>query len=102
MIANIKIAKDSGLKFIYLDECNFTKLAVQNRDWSAKYTNLCMDEGDYYTPYRSVIAAVSANQGLELAQIYDQAITQKEFSRYLAKLSRMNNKKPFVLFMDNL
>ena len=28
---------------IYLDEVNFTKLSIQNRDWSAKNSNLSVD-----------------------------------------------------------
>ena len=47
-------------KVIFLDEVTFTKQAIQKKDWSAKYTNLQVNEADVYIPYVSVIAAVSA------------------------------------------
>ena len=47
-------------KVIFLDEVTFTKQAIQKKDWSAKYTNLQVNEADVYISYVSVIAAVSA------------------------------------------
>ena len=87
---------------IFLDEVTFTKQAIQKKDWSAKYTNLQVNEADVYIPYVSVIAAVSAYEGLELIMMNEEAIDSSDFQIFVKKLSRKNSSQPFGLFMDNL
>ncbi len=48
------------------------------------------------------MATVSEEKGVELIQIQDHAVNEIDFGRYLGNLSRVNNKQPFALFMDNL
>ena len=52
-------------KFVYLDETNFTKLAFQSKDWSCCKENQQVDQRDIYTGYRSVIASISEDKGVE-------------------------------------
>ena len=61
-------------KILYLDEINFTKLSILRQEYSAKKTNLGVDQEQVYQGYRSVIVSVSVEQGLEQFDIYDQAI----------------------------
>ena len=75
---------------IYLDETNFTKLAFQNKDWSRKNENQHVDQRDIYTGYRSVIAAISEDKGVELIKIYTSAVTSETFVKYLKLLRKRN------------
>lgn len=55
-----------------------------------------------YFGYKSVIAAVSAEEGVELLQIQNHAVNHIDFGRYLGRLSLSNDQNPFALFLDNL
>ena len=50
----------------------------------------------------SIIAAVSAEKGVELIKLHDKAINKFRFSVYLNELSRVNDRLPFALYLDNL
>ncbi len=70
-------------KFVYLDETNFTKLAFQSKDWSCCKENQHVDQRDIYTGYRSVVAAIYEDKGVEHIKIYRTAITSNTFEKYL-------------------
>ena len=55
-----------------------------------------------YQGYRSVIATISAEDGVILLQIQPHAIDHKDFINYLKKLRQMHGTMPLALFMDNL
>ena len=74
ILQKLKEVGDYGLKIIYLDEVNFTKRSLQTLEWSGKYSNLCVNQDDVYFGYKSVIAAVSVEKGVELIQIQDHAV----------------------------
>ena len=61
-----------------------------------------VDQSKFYIGYVSVIASVSADKGVELIKLYDSAINEHRFSVYLAELSRVNDRQPFFIFLDNL
>ena len=102
LVGALEQVKARGLKLMWLDETNFTKLALQTIEWSRRLTNLSVDQQDVYTGYRSVIATISEERGVELISIQAKAVTEYDFLRYLVDLSRANDKRPFALFMDNL
>ena len=77
-------------KIVYLDETNFTKLAFQNKDWSCRGENQHVDQRDIYTGYRSVIATISEDKGVELIKIYTTAVTSDTFVKYLKMLRKRN------------
>ena len=58
------------------------------RDWSAKNSNLTIDQQDIYTGYRSVIASMSEERGYEFNQIHSKAIDSDDFIDYLKKLRK--------------
>ena len=89
-------------KIVYLDETNFTKLAFQSKDWSSCRENQHVDQRDIYTGYRSVIATISEDKGVELIKIYRTAVTSDTFIKYLELLSKRNDKQPLALFQDQL
>ena len=78
--------KTSGRSILYLDEVNFTKLAIQSKDWSNKNTNLTVDQKEIYTGYRSVIVAMSEENGLENSLICRSAIDSESFVLFLQRL----------------
>ena len=87
---------------IYLDEINFTKRSLKLRDWSAKNSNLAVDQQEVYVGYRSVIASMTEEKGISLIMIYEQAINNSDFCHYLKKLRVRFGKQPIALFMDRL
>ena len=87
---------------IFLDEINFTKRSIQQRDWSRKNSNLAIDQEEIYVPYRSVIASMTEEHGIDHIAIYDSAITQDEFIRYLKALRSKHKRRPLALMMDQL
>ena len=72
------------------------------KDWSVCKDNQHVDQQDIYTGYRSVIASVSAERGVELLKIYRTAINADRFIPYLQQLRKKNGEKPLALFMDQL
>ena len=52
--------------------------------------------------YRSVIATISEDKGVELIKIYRTAVTSDTFIKYLELLSKRNDKQPLALFQDQL
>ena len=99
-LAEINAAVAEGRKILWLDELNFTKRTLQSREWSAKNSNLAIDQEQVYQGYKSVIVTVSRESGLEHYDIYDSAITQEEFADHLQILRKKNGKVPLALFMD--
>lgn len=102
VVQQIDQAKKEGRRLIYLDEINFTKLAIKLREWSAKNSNLTVDQEDIYTGYRSVIASMSEERGYEFTQIHSKAIDADDFIDYLKKLRKKSGQQPLTIFMDQL
>ena len=71
MVHELSEAKEQGRKILYLDECIFSKLTFLSKDWSRKNTNLTVDQKQIYTGYRSVVATISEEDGLERFDIHD-------------------------------
>ena len=55
-----------------------------------KNENQHVDQRDIYTGYRSVIAAISEDKGVELIKIYTTAVTSETFVKYLKLLRKIN------------
>ena len=69
-----------------MDECVFTKETIQKFDYAPKYMNQTVDERDYYAPYIAVIAAISADKGVDLIMMFDKAVSRFEFIDFLREL----------------
>ena len=67
-----------------------------------KNSNLTVNQEEVYVGYRSVIAAMTEEQGIGLIWIYNQACTGEDFRDYLKKLRTKYGQRPISLFMDNL
>ena len=61
-----------------------------------------VDERDYYAPYIAVIAAISADKGVDLIMMFDKAVSRFEFIDFLRKLRSQNVDTPLNMFLDNL
>ena len=88
LLNEIGRAKHESRKFIYLDEINFTKRSVTLREWSGKNSNLTIDQEEIYVGYRSVIAAMSEEDGMMHLQIKGQAVDSYDFIHFLSVLRR--------------
>ena len=58
-------------RVIYIDEVVFTKTTIPRLDYALKYSNQTVDEKDFYSKYIAVIAAISADRGVDTILIYD-------------------------------
>ena len=65
MLDYLSQAEVEKRKIIYLDEIMFTKRTWLDKAYSHKFTNLAVNQEDIYTGYRSVIAALSEEKGVE-------------------------------------
>ena len=74
LIAALDQAAVEKRKLIFLDEICFTKRSFQSRDWSVKGDHQHVDQNDIFTGYRTVIASVSRELGLEYIRIYRTAV----------------------------
>ena len=98
----VRHAKEAGRKLVYLDEVNFTKRSVMTREWSRKNSNLAVDQKEIYTGYRSVIATMTEEGGIDSIMLKTQAIDSGDFISFLKKLRARHLQVPLALFMDNL
>ena len=92
--------KSEDRKLVYLDEINFSKRSVVLREWSAKNSNLAIDQEQIYVGYRSVIASMSEDTGMIHIRIQDRAVDSSDFIEYLKVLRQKMGKVPLALFMD--
>ena len=77
IIKQIDRCKRKGRKILYLDEVNFTKLAMEKRAWSNRGHNIEIDQRAVYIGYVSVCASISEEGGVEAL-----AIQRKAFDRW--------------------
>ena len=75
---------------------------MQSCEYSCKNSNLTIDQGDYYSDYRAVICAITAEGGLVHYKNHAQAIKEPEFCRFVRTLHEKMGARPFALFLDNL
>ena len=101
---------------MYVDECVFTKATIPKLDYAQKGANQTVDEKDFYHRYLACVAAVSADRGVDLIMIFDEAIKRETFITFLEELRRQNginravarrsthkyHPTPINCFLDNL
>ena len=95
-------AKAEERVIIYLDELNFTKRSLLTREWSSKNSNLSVDQEEVYVGYRSVIASMTEEKGIDHLQLHMEAINADDFIVYLKALRAKHGKRPLAMFMDRL
>ena len=102
MTEELEKARREKRKLIFLDEVTFTKLALVNRDWSRRHSNLAVEQADVYQGYRSVLACMTESHGMQVLMCQDHAYDGAEFAAYLKVLRRRYGRTPLALLMDNL
>ena len=95
-------ALNLGWRIAFCDELVFSRATNQKRDWALKYSNTRIDQTRAYTSYVSVIAAVSADRGVDLIQIEEGAVNIQSFLRYVQRLRPRHRGVPLLLYLDNL
>ena len=85
---------------VYLDEVLFTKRTFLNRCYTSRNVHTQVNQNEVMQPYKAVIAAVSAEEGMELFQLQDHPATNKNFPVYIRTLSMMLKHKHFALYLD--
>ena len=49
-----------------------------------------------------MISTISEEDGLEYYELYPRAVNAEQFKDFIKKLSKKNEKRDIVIFMDNL
>ena len=95
-------AKAEERVIVYLDELNFTKRSLLTREWSSKNSNLSVDQEEVYVGYRSVIASMTEEKGIDHLQLHMEAINADNFIVHLKALRAKHGKRLLAMFMDRL
>ena len=75
---------------LWLDEVNFTKLALQKTEWSPRKKNIEVDQKEVFTGYQSVCACINETFGLESIEILTKAWKHGDFIKFLYWVRYMN------------
>ena len=102
LLEEISAARREGRTLVFLDEINFTKRSLVQREWSGKNSNLTVDQEDVYVGFRSVIAAMTEEEGIKHVRIQSEAVAVPHFIEYLKQLRRKMGQTPIALFCDQL
>ena len=86
---------------MWFDETCFTKLSFRSSEWSAAKQNISVDQKESYTGYSSALVTVSAEEGIELYDIFDEAFKTVDVISHLKELRERNEDVPLAIFMDN-
>ena len=102
MRKRVQNAIDSKRKIVWLDETMFTKTTNLKKEWSKRLTNFtipCEAKGSKFT---AVLAAISFGYGFEHVELYDTAVDEVIFLKYLRRLKEINENENLTIVMDNL
>ena len=102
LLAELAQAEREGRLLVFADETLFTKRAIRLREWSARNSNLSVDQEEVYVGYRAALASMTAEKGMLLVHIHEGPIKEPEFRAHLGKLRTRAGRRPIALFMDNL
>ena len=63
---------------------------------------MTVDQQRVYSGFHSVIVTVSAEKGVERYDIFNRAVTGKDFAKHLKRLRKNNGERPLAILMDQL
>jgi len=102
LLAEMEQAEREGRLLVFADETLFTKRALKQREWSAKNSNLAVDQQEVYVGYRAALASMTSAKGMCLVTTAEGPIKEPEFCLHLNRLRSRAGRRPIALFMDNL
>lgn len=85
-----------------LDEAVFTFNTYASRAWYLNKESLLLPEKRFQTKTLSLILAISNSNGIEHFRIHKKPISRKEYLEFIGELAKLNENKPFGIFMDNM
>jgi len=102
LLAELEQAKCDGRLLVFADEILFTKRAIRLREWSARNSNLAVDQEEVYAGYRAALASMTAEKGMCLVTTAEGPIKEPEFCSHINRLRARAGRRPIALMMDNL
>jgi len=102
LLAEMEQARREGRLLVFADEILFTKRSLRLREWSAKNSNLAVDQEEVYVGYRAALASMTAETGICIVTIAENPIREPEFCAHINRLRARAGRRPIALFMDNL
>ena len=83
MLGEVHRAVAAGKRLIYTDEAMFTTSTMMKRGYSAKHSNVTLEESLVSSPALAVVAGVSSERGLEAYNIQARSIDSDAFIQFL-------------------
>ena len=102
VLSQLRIELAGRSKVLYVDETVFSKKAIQLVEWSGPNSNVLINQDEVYSGFRTVIASMSEDNGVDLLHINTEITNQENFKKFLISLKRRHGRIPLVLFLDQL
>ncbi len=91
-----------GTRIFFLDEAMFTFNTLSTKSWYSRHGRIEIDEQKLQMKSLALIAAASAEGGLEHYRIYHRSINTEQYIRFLEELSCLHPPGSTALFLDNM
>ena len=102
LLAELLQAEATGRIVLYADEQSFTKHSNKATDWSRMHENTSCLQSLAMDKYACVLAAIGHGKGFVKYSLFDQGVTQTDFTAFLRELRTMFGPWPLALMCDNL
>jgi hypothetical protein len=102
ILKKLALADELDMPIVYLDEIVFSKNTIKRREWSNFKQQLQISHDELFVGFRTVIAAVSGEDGLVYSESQEQVTNSERFLPYIRMLSQQMDGEPFALYMDQL
>ena len=99
---DVRGANLQGFRILQIDEAMYTKRVLPKFDWSKKHKNASIDWQKMDTGALAVVAAISREQGVEMAMIFPKSLNVSRFKIFLDNLRAAHPFDDIMLVMDNL
>ena len=95
-------AKNSGYRFIYIDETMFSRKSMPTSEWSLPKKNYELDQAHWNEPVLAWLMGISYEKGREYSQIFRKSVDIPKFKEYLQALRNSVGDEKVCIFLDNL
>ena len=95
-------AEDDHKTVLWVDEICFTRSSNTERTWNRKYEPLKIDMKLNDQKTTAVVAAISAEKGVEMVMTFEQSVNQHKFKKFMLALRNKYPFRPMAIICDNL
>jgi hypothetical protein len=101
-IGGLEKAREENRPIVYCDEIVFSKSSIMKSAWSNRRNHFTTNQEDFYSGFRTVIAAVNSDMGLIVIDSEEVPTNEERFLAFIPKLVNAMGGEPFALYVDQL